>query len=70
MKIEITVTGTVHNIRMMSDFAFVISHSAGDDTMRLCGTFPITAPAELKRGMCGKTDGQGSCRRNERRAKR
>ena len=34
---EITVTGTVHNIRMMSDFAFVPAHGARNHPMRLCG---------------------------------
>ena len=47
---EITVTGTVHNIRMMSDFAFVILRTARDASMRRL--FPITAcPRNLKRNV-------------------
>ena len=37
---EITVTGTVHNIRMMSDFAFVILRTARE-TIQCVYALPI-----------------------------
>lgn len=40
---EITITGTVHNIRMMSDFAFVILRTARETIQCVYAeSFPIT----------------------------
>ncbi|MFQ7701808.1 MAG: OB-fold nucleic acid binding domain-containing protein, partial [Christensenellaceae bacterium] len=57
---EITVTGTVHNIRMMSDFAFVILRTARETIQCVYAeTFSdYRMPAELKEECAVKLTGK------------
>ena len=57
---EITVTGTVHNIRMMSDFAFVILRTARETIQCVYAESfsDYRMPAELKEECAVKLTGK------------